>query len=240
LATKTAINTSTSDHAALTDSVHGLAAGQTIVGVNATQTLTNKTIDADNNTISNLETDNFKAGAIVTTIGVTGSDAAIPTEQASREAIDVLANRAIEGGSTAETVTTKVLTPNGSGGVAWVEPAVSGGLSSKGASTLGSSSTIAMSSSDTASGVAGNCGGGFAVVDMDDDTFSGSSTYPNQSTVLLTEYAYSGTLTGSAQVILITAFNTPTTNGVTLYKSGSDYILSKTAGASAAVTWYVA
>lgn len=58
-----------------------------IVRVNATQTITNKTINADNNTISNLETDNFKSGAIVTTVGSTGSDTAIPTEKAVRSAI---------------------------------------------------------------------------------------------------------------------------------------------------------
>ena len=58
-----------------------------IVRLNATQTLTNKTIDADNNTISDLGTGNFKSGVIVTTVGATGSDTSIPTEQAVREAI---------------------------------------------------------------------------------------------------------------------------------------------------------
>lgn len=58
-----------------------------IVRLNATQTLTNKTIDADDNTISDLTTSNFKSGVIVTTVGSTGSDSAIPTEQAVREAI---------------------------------------------------------------------------------------------------------------------------------------------------------
>ena len=58
-----------------------------IVRLNTTQTLTNKTIDADDNTISNLETDNFKTGVIVTSIGNTGSDTSIPTEKAVRDAI---------------------------------------------------------------------------------------------------------------------------------------------------------
>jgi hypothetical protein len=58
-----------------------------IVRLNATQTLTNKTIDADDNTISDLTTSNFKSGVIVTTVGATGSDSSIPTEQAVREAI---------------------------------------------------------------------------------------------------------------------------------------------------------
>lgn len=58
-----------------------------LVRLNETQTLTNKTIDADDNTISDLTTSNFKSGVIVTTVGSTGSDSSIPTEQAVREAI---------------------------------------------------------------------------------------------------------------------------------------------------------
>ena len=37
----------------------------TLVGRATTDTLTNKTIDVDNNTVSNIEVDNFKASAIV-------------------------------------------------------------------------------------------------------------------------------------------------------------------------------
>lgn len=64
--------------------------GSDLVRLNATQTLTNKTIDADDNTISDLTTSNFKSGTIVTSVGSTGSDSAIPTEQAVREAISAL------------------------------------------------------------------------------------------------------------------------------------------------------
>lgn len=58
-----------------------------IVRLNATQTLTNKTIDADDNTISDLTTSNFKSGTIVNSVGSTGSDTSIPTEKAVRSAI---------------------------------------------------------------------------------------------------------------------------------------------------------
>lgn len=61
-----------------------------IVRLSATQTLTNKTIDADDNTISDLTTSNFKSGTIVTTIGATGTDATLPTEKAVRNAISAL------------------------------------------------------------------------------------------------------------------------------------------------------
>lgn len=64
--------------------------GTDIVRLNATQTLTNKTIDADDNTISDLTTSNFKSGTIVTSVGSTGSDTAIPTEKAVRSAISAL------------------------------------------------------------------------------------------------------------------------------------------------------
>lgn len=56
----------------------------------STNTLTNKTIDADDNTISDLTTSNFKSGTIVTSIGTTGSDTAIPTEKSVRSAISAL------------------------------------------------------------------------------------------------------------------------------------------------------
>ncbi len=64
-----------------------------IVRLTATQTLENKTIDADDNTITNLELDNFKAGVVRTsTDGVrdssTASDTAIATEKAISTAIE--------------------------------------------------------------------------------------------------------------------------------------------------------
>lgn len=54
-------------------------------------TLTNKTIDADSNTISNLEVDNFKASAIVIEsegIGLNDNDTTIPTSAAVKDYVD--------------------------------------------------------------------------------------------------------------------------------------------------------
>lgn len=74
--------------------------GSDIVRLNATQTITNKTIDADDNAISDLTTSNFKSGTIVTSVGATGSDTAIPTEKAVRSAISALSYSAQNGALT--------------------------------------------------------------------------------------------------------------------------------------------
>lgn len=72
-----------------------------IVRLSSTQTLTNKTIDADDNTIQDLTTSNFKSGTIVTSVGSTGSDTAIPTEKAVRSAISALSYSATNSALTA-------------------------------------------------------------------------------------------------------------------------------------------
>lgn len=70
---------------------------QTSVTASSTTTFTNKTIDAEGtgNSITNLKTSNFKSGVIVTTVGATGSDTALPTEQAVREALTALNNQVV-------------------------------------------------------------------------------------------------------------------------------------------------
>ena len=58
-----------------------------MVTVDGVQTLTNKTVDADDNTISNLETDNFKSGVITTVVADASSalDTKLPSEKAVAE-----------------------------------------------------------------------------------------------------------------------------------------------------------
>ncbi|MCR5266795.1 MAG: hypothetical protein K6E29_09435 [Cyanobacteria bacterium RUI128] len=60
-----------------------------ILRLNATQTLTNKTIDADDNTITDLTTSNLKSGVLQTTLrGVaSASDSALASEKAIAKAI---------------------------------------------------------------------------------------------------------------------------------------------------------
>lgn len=61
-----------------------------IATISASQTLTNKTIDADNNSISNLEVDNLKAGVLDTDLSsVSGSDDTVPSAKATKAALDL-------------------------------------------------------------------------------------------------------------------------------------------------------
>ena len=62
------------------------------VSLNAAQTFTNKTINADNNTISNIEVDNFKSTAIALDIAASNNNTTIPTSAAVQSAIDLSGN----------------------------------------------------------------------------------------------------------------------------------------------------
>jgi hypothetical protein len=83
-------------HAGITGSqvasdVHGIGATSSVVGTTTNQTLTNKTIDADNNTISNLETDNLKAGVLNTSTTLVGaSDTQVPSALAVKTYVDAI------------------------------------------------------------------------------------------------------------------------------------------------------
>lgn len=85
--------------------------GSDIVRLNATQTLTNKTIDADDNTISDLTTSNLKSGVLQTSVraAASASDTAIVSEKAIRTELDLkapLASPAFTGTPTAPTAAT--------------------------------------------------------------------------------------------------------------------------------------
>ena len=71
------------------------AAVDGMVTVDGAQELTNKTIDADSNTISNLELDNFKSGVVQTTVRdtATASDTSVASEKAVAAAVAALPHK---------------------------------------------------------------------------------------------------------------------------------------------------
>jgi hypothetical protein len=71
--------------------------GSDIVRLNSTQTLTNKTIDADDNTISDLQVSNFKSGVVVTTIrpSTTATDTTLATELAIAKAVEGVSKKIV-------------------------------------------------------------------------------------------------------------------------------------------------
>jgi hypothetical protein len=74
-------------HEAAVSGVHGVTGN--VVGTTDTQTLTNKTVDADDNTISNLEVDNLKAGVLDTDLSaVSASDDTLPSAKAVKAYVD--------------------------------------------------------------------------------------------------------------------------------------------------------
>ena len=84
----TALPTEKAVRGAITTATDGM------VTLTGTQTLTSKTIDADNNTISNLEADNFKTGVVSTSVRASGTatDTNLVSEKAVRDAIDGLSS----------------------------------------------------------------------------------------------------------------------------------------------------
>ena len=89
-----------------------------LVRLAGAQTLTSKTIDADSNTISNLETDNFKAGVIDTDGTLTAnSDAKLATQKATKTYVDgKITTRAKKYVGTITALATQIITAATHGG----------------------------------------------------------------------------------------------------------------------------
>lgn len=87
------VSTSTTITTAALDKCDHTQTEDTVL-LNATQTLTNKTISAASNTISGITTSNFATGVINTSIGSTPSDTVLLSEKAINTALNLKANSA--------------------------------------------------------------------------------------------------------------------------------------------------
>ena len=93
---KTSTNASSNDEVVLFNGGSGntikrsnkIIPGGNIVGTTDAQTLTNKTINADNNTVTELEVDNLKAGVLNTDLTGATSDTQVPSAKATKDYAD--------------------------------------------------------------------------------------------------------------------------------------------------------
>ena len=140
-----AISTNTSDIATNTSAI------ATKISASSSDTLTNKTIDVDSNTISNVEVDNFKASAIVIEsegIANNDNDTTIPTSAAVKDYVDTTA------GGTGTVTSVDVTAGTGiasSGGPVTTNGSITVGLD---ATTQASLAQVATNTTDIASNAA--------------------------------------------------------------------------------------
>jgi hypothetical protein len=95
-------------HVTATQNVHGIGAGNSVVGTGTTQTLTNKTIDGDDNTIqdlalTSLKTDVANANKVIrrnaSGVVISGNDLPNSSVIVTTDASQVITNKDIDGGT---------------------------------------------------------------------------------------------------------------------------------------------
>jgi len=143
----------------------------------STKTLTNKTIDADNNTVSNLEVDNLKSGVLDTDLSsVSSSHDTIPSAKATKEFIETSATAS----ATSATASATSATASATSATAAASSATAAASSATAASTSESNS---QTSANSAAASALLAAGAFDSFDdkylgtmADSDTASSAST----------------------------------------------------------------
>ena len=157
-----------------------VAIDSTVATLAGSQTLTNKTIDVDNNTLSNVETDNLKSGVLDTDLtSVSGSDDTLASAKAIKTYVDAqvtgedLDFQGDSGGAQSVDLDSQSLTVEGGTGI----------------DTTGSAQKVSIAIDSTVATLAGSQSLTNKTIDVDNNTLSNVEVDNLKSGVLDTDLA---------------------------------------------------
>ena len=143
----------------------------------STKTLTNKTIDADNNTVSNLEVDNLKSGVLDTDLSsVSSSHDTIPSAKATKEFLEASGTAAANSATASATSATASQTAQAAAETAQAAAASSATAASTSESNSQTSANSAAASALLAAGAFDSFDDKYLGTMADSDTASSAST----------------------------------------------------------------
>jgi len=143
----------------------------------STKTLTNKTIDADNNTVSNIEVDNLKSGVLDTDLSsVSSSHDTIPSAKATKEFLEASGTAAANSATASATSATASQTAQAAAETAQAAAASSASAASTSESNSQTSANSAAASALLAAGAFDSFDDKYLGTMADSDTASSAST----------------------------------------------------------------